>query len=170
MIRNLADVGGVGGKRGVLRRRLYRAERDAVELGDTLGDDVDVLVELGAQIIEQQVHGDEVGPLMFQCACLVINARSIASARRALQRSTMARLALEAISTAAWAGRAAVLADAILTTAGLAVVAGFLTAGDLVAALAMMLPSGRNARVTLLCGRRFAAAGGLIAGCGRGSV
>src|SRR5690606_41253763 len=59
LVGHLADIGGIGGELAGLAHRLQRAQRDAVELGDAFGDDVDMLVDVVAQRVEQFMHRSE---------------------------------------------------------------------------------------------------------------
>lgn len=64
VVGDLADIGGVGRQLAGLADCLAAAaERDPIQLSDAFGDDVDMLVDIVAQIVQQFVDGDKGRPL-----------------------------------------------------------------------------------------------------------
>ncbi len=63
MILGLADIGGIFGQLGLFGHHLRGAQCNAVELGNALGNGIDVIIELGAHGVEHFVHGDKSGAL-----------------------------------------------------------------------------------------------------------
>ena len=59
MVLDLIDVGRIGRQRRRLGDRLRRAQRRAAELHDALGHGVDMAVELGSELVDHFVNGDE---------------------------------------------------------------------------------------------------------------
>ena len=78
MVLGLVDVGRVGLQLRRLADFLRRAVRGAAQLHGALGDGVDMVVDLLAEVSSISWMAMKCGPLTFQCACLVMSARSIA--------------------------------------------------------------------------------------------